>query len=331
MNSMFRDAITFNQNINSWNVSSVTDMFTMFFRATAFNQPIGNWNVSSVINMNSMFGYATAFNQNIGSWNVGNVTNMGGMFDSAINFNQPIGNWNVSNVRGMGSMFSFASAFNQPIGNWDVSNVTYMDSMFLVATAFNQPIGNWNVSSVINMNNMFGSATAFNQNIGSWNVCSVTSMGGMFNGGAVLSTANYDALLIGWSTISPNETPLKPNVVFSGGTSKYCNGASARSSIISTYGWTITDAGQGANCVLDTDEFEIRSLKLYPNPVVSILNVKADNNLINQPYTIIDGLGRVVLNGKLNDVESTINVEQLSKGIYYLKIAGNSATKFIKE
>jgi len=162
-------------------------------------------------------------------------------------------------------------------------------------------------------------------------VCSVTSMGGMFNGGAVLSTANYDALLIGWSTISPNETPLKPNVVFSGGTSKYCNGASARSSIISTYGWTITDAGQGANCVLDTDEFEIRSLKLYPNPVVSILNVKADNNLINQPYTIIDGLGRVVLNGKLNDVESTINVEQLSKGIYYLKIAGNSATKFIKE
>ena len=51
---------------------------------------------------------------------------------------------------------------------------------------------------------------------------------------------------------------------------------------------------------------------------------------INQPYSIIDGLGRVVLNGKLNEVESTINVEQLSKGIYYLKISGNSATKFIK-
>jgi hypothetical protein len=39
----------------------------------------------------------------------------------------------------------------------------------------------------------------------------------------------------------------------------------------------------------------------------------------------------VVLNGKLNEVETSINVEQLSKGIYYLKIAGNSATKFIKE
>ena len=73
------------------------------------------------------------------------------------------------------------------------------------------------------------------------------------------------------------------------------------------------------------------SINIYPNPVVNILNVKTDSNLINQPYSIIDGLGRVVLNGKLNEVESTINVEQLSKGIYYLKIAGNSASKFIKE
>jgi hypothetical protein len=39
----------------------------------------------------------------------------------------------------------------------------------------------------------------------------------------------------------------------------------------------------------------------------------------------------VVLNGKFNEVESTINVEQLSKGIYYLKIAGNNVNKFIKE
>jgi alpha-tubulin suppressor-like RCC1 family protein len=82
---------------------------------------------------------------------------------------------------------------------------------------------------------------------------------------------------------------------------------------------------------LDVEEFKENSFKIYPNPVSNELNVKTDSSLINQPYTIIDGLGRVVLNGKLNEVESTINVDQLSKGIYYLKIAGNSATKFIKE
>ena len=73
------------------------------------------------------------------------------------------------------------------------------------------------------------------------------------------------------------------------------------------------------------------SINIYPNPVVNNLNIKTENHLINQPYTIIDGLGRVVLNGKLNDVDTTINVEQLSKGIYYLKIAGNTSNKFIKE
>ena len=147
----------------------------------------------------------------------------------------------------------------------------------------------------------------------------------------MLSTVNYDALLIGWATISPNETPLRPNVVFSGGNSKYCNGASARNILdFAPNNWTITDGGLDCTS-LDTEEFEISSVKLYHNPVVSILNVKTYKNLINQPYTIIDSIGRVVLNGKLNEVDTSINVEQLSNGIYYLKIAGNSATKFIKE
>jgi uncharacterized protein (TIGR02145 family) len=93
--------------------------------------------------------------------------------------------------------------------------------------------------------------------------------------------------------------------------------------------------GCSVRCLRDSSlsntTFETNDFKLYPNPVVSILNIKIDNNLVNQTYTIVDGLGRMVLNGKLNDVESTINVEQLSKGIYYLKIACNSANKFIKE
>jgi surface protein len=330
---MFASATAFNQPIGSWNVSNVTDMFAMFSNANSFNQPIDSWNVGNVINMSSMFIDNTSFNQPIGSWNVSSVTNMFAMFGSSnggSSFNQPIGSWNVSSVTDMGSMFAFASAFNQPIGSWNVSSVTNMRGMFASATAFNQPIGSWNVSNVTNMSVMFASATAFNQNIGSWNVSNVTNMASMFSG-IGLSTANYDSLLIGWSSISSNETPLKPNVIFSGGNSKYCNGTSARSSIISTYGWTITDGGQDANCVLDTEEFETNNLKLYPNPVISILNIKTDSNLKNQSYSIIDGLGRVVLNGKLNEVDSTINVEQLSKGIYYLKVSDNNASKFIKE
>jgi surface protein len=306
----------------------VTNM-QYLFRHISFNENISSWDVSNVTNMEKMFSNANPFNQNIGSWNVANVTKMNEMFQDNRAFNQNIGSWNVSNVTDMSYMFLRASAFNQPIGSWNVSNVTYMAYMFQQATAFNQNIGSWNVANVTNMQWMFYQATAFNQNISSWNVSNVTTMMNMFSD-AQLSTANYDALLIGWSTISPNETPLKPNVVFSGGTTKYCNGATARSSIISTYGWAITDGGLDCSS-LETETFETNDFKLYPNPAISVLDVKTENNLINQPYTIIDGLGRIVLNGKLNEVDTTINVEQLSKGIYYLRVSGNSANKFIKE
>ena len=330
MVAMFMDNEIFNQPLGSWNVSNVTTMGAMFREASVFNQNISSWNVSNVTDMNFMFYQAAAFNQPIGSWDVGKVTNMFVMFHQANSFNQPIGSWNVSSVTNMFNMFANATNFNQPLGSWDVSNVTDMGWMFADASTFNQAIGNWNVSQVTDMTGMFNRAATFNQDIGSWNVSNVTNMSYMFSL-VGLSIANYDELLIGWSTISPNETPLKPNITFSGGNSKYCNGASARSSIISANGWTITDAGQDANCVLETETFEKNALKLYPNPVINILNIKTDYNLINQPFTIIDGLGRVVLNGKINEVESTINVEQLSKGIYYLKISDKNASKFVKE
>ena len=115
---------------------------------------------------------------------------------------------------------------------------------------------------------------------------------------------------------------------FDAGTSKYC-GSSARNILTSApNNWTIRDGG--LDCTnLSTEVFNTSSLKLYPNPVVNVLNI--DNNLTNQPYNIIDTLGKVILKGKLNEGNNSINVEQLSKGIYYLKTPNNKASKFIKE
>ena len=172
----------FNQDISSWDVSSVTDMKYMFFQANAFNKPIGNWDVSNVTDMSWMFLVAAAFNQDIGNWDVSNVTDMSGMFLVAAAFNQDIGNWDTSNVTDMNSMFYNATSFNQPIGDWDVSSVTDMNSMFLNANSFNQPKGDWDVSSVTDMKYMFYNATSFNQPIGDWDVSSVTNMRTMFFG-----------------------------------------------------------------------------------------------------------------------------------------------------
>ena len=55
----------------------------MFYGATAFNQPLEQWNVSNVTNMQYMFQYVTRFNQPLEQWNVSNVTDMYGMFQGS--------------------------------------------------------------------------------------------------------------------------------------------------------------------------------------------------------------------------------------------------------
>jgi len=70
MNYMFYNASLFNQPINDWDVSNVTNMYGMLCCATSFNQPISDWDVSNVINMDNMFFDAT--NQPIPEWYINN-------------------------------------------------------------------------------------------------------------------------------------------------------------------------------------------------------------------------------------------------------------------
>ena len=180
MNRMFFHAYSFNQPLDSWDVSSVTNMNRMFAHASAFNQPLDSWDVSSVTDMSEMFRDARTFNQPLDSWDVSSVTNMENMFYTANAFNQPLDSWDVSSVTDMSEMFRDARAFNQPLDSWDVSSVTKMDHMFYSANAFNQPLNSWDVSSVTNMYNMLVYASAFNQPLDSWDVSSVTYMYGIF-------------------------------------------------------------------------------------------------------------------------------------------------------
>ena len=86
--------------IEDWDVSNVTSMSEMFSRqARSFNQPLNKWNVSKVTDMNWMFQNANSFNQPLNDWNVSNVTSMNEMFCCAYSFNQPLNNWNVFSCR----------------------------------------------------------------------------------------------------------------------------------------------------------------------------------------------------------------------------------------
>ena len=72
---------------------------------------------------------------------------------------------------------------------------------------------------------------------------------------------------------------------------------------------------------------------VFPNPAQSVINVKADNKLIGEVYSIYDNTGRVVLSGKLNSENTTIELGNLSGGIYMFRVGENmkQTFKMIKE
>ena len=72
---------------------------------------------------------------------------------------------------------------------------------------------------------------------------------------------------------------------------------------------------------------------VFPNPAQSVINVKADNKIIGEIYSISDNTGRIVLTGKLNSQKTTIELGNLSGGIYMFSVGENTKQSFkvIKE
>jgi surface protein len=330
MREMFTIATNFNANISSWDVSNVSDMFGLFLVASTFDQDISGWNVGNVTNMDNMFSSAGSFNKNIGGWNVAKVETMENMFYSATAFNQEIGVWNVGLVENMRSMFYNASDFDGDISNWNVENVLVMDTMFRNATSFNQDLGGWDVSSVTNMYEMFAGATAFDQNIGAWDISSLNtangSLGanGMFNG-VELSVDNYDALLIGWSTLDTpgGETQIPTNITFSGGDSFYCEGAAARALLIADYGWTIAtdDTYLPAYCGPEEDKFKTTWVVNDTDKSVRIPTTGTGYN-----YIVNWGDGNTTIN---HNGDASHNYE--NAGTYQISISGDFPRIFFED
>lgn len=86
---------------------------------------------------------------------------------------------------------------------------------------------------------------------------------------------------------------------------------------------TITVTALGVN------DFQLaKSFSVFPNPTIDFINVKANGDLNNLPYTLIDQNGRVVCEGKLEDVSNSIDVRQLSAGIYFLQVGDDKRQIF---
>lgn len=72
------------------------------------------------------------------------------------------------------------------------------------------------------------------------------------------------------------------------------------------------------------NNFILRGIKIYPNPVSDVLNIQND---VNSPFEIINISRQKMLT---NRIGAAIDVSQLAKGTYILKINGQQTT-FIKQ
>ena len=143
LRGMFYQKTTFNQPIDTWELTGVTDLSYMFYQASAFNQPIGSWDVSSVTNMAEVLAFATSFNQVMNNWDVGNVNNMQSLFLNCSSFNQSLNSWDTGNVTNMLYMLSGTTVFNQDLTTWCVTNIPSEPTNFATnspLTPENKPI-----------------------------------------------------------------------------------------------------------------------------------------------------------------------------------------------
>ena len=80
---------------------------------------------------------------------------------------------------------------------------------------------------------------------------------------------------------------------------------------------------------VSTTELENIEMDIYPNPTNNILNIKSEFKYIGTNYSVFDNSGKVILNGLITSNLTTLNIENLSEGIYLLSVGENVKRKFI--
>lgn len=244
---MFQNTSSFNSSLSGWSLGTSTTASipcVSMFQSSAFNQPINDWNVSRVTNMQQMF-TSSSFNQPINNWNVSNVTNMQQMFQTSA-FNQNLDSWGVSKVTNMNNMF-LGSSFNGSVSGWIPGSGCNCSSMFQGSSFTGSGLDTWDATKLGNISFMFAynnNASSIAPKIVNWNLCNCTNMTGLFFF-VNMGNNNYDNILNSWS-VAVTGNPIKnwaTNLTPHFGNAKYtAAGSAARASLIS-YGWTITDGG----------------------------------------------------------------------------------------
>lgn len=79
---------------------------------------------------------------------------------------------------------------------------------------------------------------------------------------------------------------------------------------------------------LSKDEFTFTDYKIYPNPFTSVLTVS--NNSIIEEIEISSIMGQKIIDEKVNQLQYTIDLSDLTPGVYFAKVKSNGVEKWNK-
>ena len=72
------------------------------------------------------------------------------------------------------------------------------------------------------------------------------------------------------------------------------------------------------------NEYSNIEFSLFPNPLTNSLIIKTQNNNYDGFYTLTDLTGKVILKGVMSQNMQPIDVKNVSKGVYFIKLYFNN-------
>ena len=250
LRDFFRNCSNFNQSF-TWRIPLCNTTWDMLRDNNDFNGVVDFIDPLVLFDVEGMYQNCDSFNNSIPFLERPNfITYLEDFLRDCHNFNHAsVANWVTDTWGTYWKLLRGCTAFNQPLTNWNTSAALDMEDMLRDCVLFNQDLSHFDTSNVFYLVGFLWNVSAFNQDISNFNIENCFGgLGNMLNG-VTLSTVNYDALLLAWSTQN-----VPDFLTFHGGGSQYTaesippedpavTGGDGRLILVTRDSMTITDGG----------------------------------------------------------------------------------------
>ncbi len=320
--------------IQNWNTANVTNLSGMFLRSNSFNYSLGNWDLNANVNLTQMFDRSGLdcknYSQTLIDWSNNPNTPTNKILGATFMNYGPEAQSAVTNLT-LNKAWGFSGHdFNSITPSFDFPNVFCQGATIpaLPVISENGIQGIWEPP----LNSETTATYTFIPILGQ--CAETTSINITIN--PIASPVGNSNQTLGNSSTLANIVISPSNVIWFATVEDALANVNALSSNLAlvdgtTY-YAVNDNGQcrsqpfpvTVSVTLSADTIERKSLKFYPNPVTSVLQISY-NNLISS-IEIYNILGQLLIRETLNSTNVSIEMTDLASSIYLVKIKSENQT-----